>query len=145
MTSTKIDFFASQLTWTDIRNYKSERQEQEVLSFYNSPMKNWLEQRFYNSLPLDWKSIITKTIVPMTEVNLDTGEQSISRQKSTLFWLPAYAELISTDIEPLASEGVRKSAYTEVQNKIFIPGISTVDVYSKLADWYIESDRKSVV
>ena len=140
MTSTKIDFFASQLTWTDIRNYKSERQEQEILSFYNSPMKTWLEQRFYNSLPLDWKSIITKTIVPMTEVNLDTGEQSISRQKSTLFWLPAYVELTSTDAEPLVSEGTRKSAYTEVQNKVFIPGVSTVDVYSKLADWYIESN-----
>ena len=130
---TRIDLFASQLTWTRIPAYKGTNVE---YGFHTSYIKQWLNERFFKALPVDWQAIIKSPYVTANSLNISTNEKT-QKIEQTKFWIPAKSELSDDDwvVGDEFGVGSYKKIYTTDYNRRITRGISTVDVYSEDADW----------
>ena len=130
---TRIDLFASQLTWTRIPAYKGTNVE---YGFHTSYIKQWLNERFFKALPVDWQAIIKSPYVTANSLNISTNEKT-QKIEQTKLWIPAKSELSDDDwvVGDEFGVGSYKKIYTTDYNRRITRGISTVDVYSEDADW----------
>lgn len=89
----------------------------EEFSFDGSFVKEWLNTRFLQALPITWQTILATTKIPTTRYNLSSKANSI-QYIDTKVWLPGAYELnfdnnyITSAYPAVYNEGIPKAIYS---------------------------------
>lgn len=114
---TKLDFIcASSLTTTKQMNTTASTEG----GWEATPLRSWLNNRFFKGLPIQWQQIIKPIIVKQTAGNASTELQSCT-DKITL---PNYVEMTGTSNEPWVYSGQHITYFTSNANRIAFRGIT---------------------
>lgn len=117
--ATTIDLFAAQL----LPIKKATEMKENEISFFNSGISEWLENRFFKSLSTTWKKVIKTTHIAGLKYNINSQGNADVLYSNQHFWLPAAVE-ISSAIDwqtkiPFSLEGNLKSIYSSSTTRTF--------------------------
>lgn len=135
---TSIDFFASQA----LSFKKAPEAKTGNITFFNTGLQDWLEDRFYKGISTTWQSIIGTTYI--TALKYSSGTVS-GENKEVKIWLPAAIEMSTDSVlseEPYKKEGEHKAAYSTALTRRMAFGAAlkepnpTSEAILETKDWY---------